>query len=183
MGNIQTTGEKYDQNHKGHVARGRACLSRSVRRIRTVRSHCALSLKTRMGYRTSAHGAAPMKRKEIPKRVKLDVFVRAGGPENLRCERCCLPIGGKRFDYHHEIPEWVQNVPPSERSPITPDDVKLLGYECCHKQISAEDQKRMYHGKRIVAKAARAEKKYSRPIPGSRNSKFKKRIDGTVILR
>lgn len=123
-----------------------------------------------------------MKRLEISKRTKLEVFQRAGGPGDLRCEKCGLNIGGKRFDYHHEIPEWVRNAPLSEREPITADDVKLLGYECCHKDISAKDQKTMWHGKRIVEKAARA-KKSRNPLPGSRGSRMRIKMDGTVVDR
>lgn len=127
---------------------------------------------------------AVIDRKEIPKSVKLQVFLRAGGnTPDLCCEGCGIRLGGKRFDYDHQVPECFQNLPKSERPPITADDVKLLGYACCHKDKSASEHKANCHGKRIVAKAARAEKKYSRPIPGSRRSKFKKCLNGRVEIR
>ena len=96
-------------------------------------------------------------RLEIPKKIKLEVYKRAGGPDHLVCEGCKLPIMGKRFDYDHIRPE-VFNEPKSARV-ITADDVQLLGYECCHKFKSAREHKDNCHGKRIVAKAAKATKK------------------------
>lgn len=125
-----------------------------------------------------------MTRKEIPKRVKVEVFLRAGGnTPDLRCEGCGLRLGGKIFHYDHQLAECFQTLPKSERPPITADDVKLLGYECCHKDKSASEHKANCRGKRLVAKAARAEKKYSRPIAGSRNTPWKKKLDGTVERR
>ena len=97
-------------------------------------------------------------RLEISKSVKLEVYKRAGGPDNLVCEGCGFPIGGKRFDYDHKHPEFLQNAPKSERT-ITADDVQLLGYECCHKAKSIKEVKANAHGKRIITKAAKARKK------------------------
>jgi hypothetical protein len=123
-------------------------------------------------------------RKEIPKSVKIVVFLRAGGnTPNLCCEGCGLRLGGKSFHYDHQIAECFQTLPKHERPPITADDVKLLGYECCHKEKSASEHKANCHGKRIVAKAARAEKKYSRPIPGSKASGWKHTMRGEWVRR
>jgi len=123
-------------------------------------------------------------RKEIPKRIKLEVFIRAGGnTTRLCCEGCGQRLGGKRFDYDHQIAECFQTLPKQERPPITADDVKLLGYECCHKEKSASEHKANCHGKRIVAKAARAENKYSRPIPGSKASGWKHTMRGEWVRR
>ena len=127
---------------------------------------------------------AAINRKEIPKPVKLQVFLRAGGnTPDLRCEGCGLRLGGKRFDYDHQIAECFQTLPKSERPPITADDVKLLGYECCHKGKSASEHKANSHGKRLVSKAARAEKKYSRPLPGTKASGWKHTMRGEWVKR
>jgi hypothetical protein len=111
-------------------------------------------------------------RLEIPKAVKREVFKRAGGPGNLICEGCGLPIGGKVFDYDHSFPEYLQSAPKSERT-ITADDVRLLGWECCHKPKTIKEIKANCQGKRIVAKAARANKPKGRPIIGSKASGYK----------
>ena len=118
-------------------------------------------------------------RKEIPKSVKLEVFRRAHGPENVTCEGCGLRLGGKRFDYDHTVPEVFQTLPKHERPPITADDVKLLGYDCCHKFKSASEHKANSHGKRIVEKAAKAKPRKSRPMPGSKASGWKHKMDGS----
>jgi di/tricarboxylate transporter len=60
-------------------------------------------------------------RLEIPKKVKLAVFLRAGGPENVTCEGCKLRLGGKPFHYDHTVPEVFQMLPKSERV-ITADE-------------------------------------------------------------
>lgn len=40
-------------------------------------------------------------RLEIPKKIKLEVFKRAGGPDNLACEGCGFPLNGLAFQYDH----------------------------------------------------------------------------------
>jgi hypothetical protein len=123
-------------------------------------------------------------RKEIPKSVKIVVFLRAGGnTPNLCCEGCGLRLGGKSFHYDHQIAECFQTLPKHERPPITADDVKLLGYECCHKEKSASEHKANCHGKRIVAKAARAETKKRSSFRTNRDSPYKVKMDGTVVWR
>jgi hypothetical protein len=121
-------------------------------------------------------------RKEISKAVKLEVFRRAGGPEAVCCEGCGLRLGGKRFDYDHTVAEVFRTVPKNQRPPITAADVKLLGYDCCHKGKSAGEHKANSHSKRIVEKMAYVEDSYS-PLPFSRKSRLKKRMDGTVVDR
>lgn len=98
-------------------------------------------------------------RLEIPKALKLIVFKRAGGPDKLICEGCGFPVGGKKIHYDHKHAEVFQNTPKSERRPINADDVQLLGWECCHRDKTVREIKANCHGKRIVAKAARAHKK------------------------
>ena len=58
--------------------------------------------------------------------------------------------------------------------PITAADVQLLGWECCHKPKTISEIKANAHGKRIVAKAAKATKRKGPPMPGSRDSPWKK---------
>ncbi len=113
-------------------------------------------------------------RVEIPKAVKLEVFRRAGGPEDLHCEGCQLRIGGKRFDYDHTVPEVFQTTPKSQRPAITAADVKLLGYECCHQIKSSREHVANSHSKRIIEKTARA-KKAKQPFKGW------KRFDGSPV--
>ncbi len=120
-------------------------------------------------------------RVEIPKAVKLEVFRRAGGPECVMCEGCGLVLGGKRFDYDHIHPEVFQNTPRGQRPAIVAEDVKLLGYECCHKFKSAREHKANSHGKRIVEKAARVKKKSA--FATNRDGPYKRKMSGEVVPR
>jgi hypothetical protein len=118
---------------------------------------------------------------DFKKREKIAMFKRAGGPENLRCERCSLPIGGKPFDYHHNPAVWTWTEEKRQRvikEGLTSEDGEVLGH-CCHAPQTSADSADRSKGKRIVAKAARAEKKYSKPIPGSKASGWRHKVNGT----
>lgn len=119
-------------------------------------------------------------RLEIPKRVKLQVFTRAGGPDKVCCEGCTLRLGGKPFEYHHIRAEWTQTLSLSERAAITAADVRLLCIPC-HDAISAKDTTARAHGKRIVEKTARVKRRSS--FLTNRDGPFKKRMDGSVERR
>ena len=119
-------------------------------------------------------------RLEIPKPIKLAVFRRAGGPENVCCEGCGLRLGGKPFDDDHTIPEWMRNAPPSERV-ITAEDVKLLGH-CCHKPKTAREAGQRAHGNRILEKSARIRRSRS-PMKAGRASRHKRKVNGQLVWR
>lgn len=121
-------------------------------------------------------------RKEIPDSVKAEVFQRAGGLNGVICEKCRLPLMGKAFQYDHQIEEWEQVLPKNLRLPIVAADVKLLGQACCHGPKTAKKTKERAHGKRLVKKAAKITKPKSTMV-GSRNSKWKRKMDGTVVRR
>lgn len=117
-------------------------------------------------------------RKEIPEKVKLEVFDRAGGRRGeLACEGCGLRLMGKAFQYDHQIEEWEQLLQKHERRSILADDVKLLGQDCCHAPKTAKKTKERAHGKRLVRKAAKISNQ-KRPMPGSKNSPWKAKIGG-----
>jgi hypothetical protein len=134
-----------------------------------------------------------IERKEIPKRIKLEVLIRAGGPENPRCEgdrdgepgvRCGLPLKGKRFHYDHDTPEWLRTTPKKQRKPITANDVRLLGWDCCHKPKTAREAGERAKDYAVFEKhnGLRAKRK-SRPMPFGRDSKLKKKITGEIVER
>ena len=122
-----------------------------------------------------------IERKDIPKSVKLQVFKRAGGPEYVQCEGCGLMLRGKKFHYDHTVCEWMRTEAKSARV-ITADDVKLLGWDCCHKGKTSSEAGQRAHGNRLIEKAARA-RHSSQPIPGSRRSQWKRKMDGTLERR
>ncbi len=120
------------------------------------------------------------KRLEFTKSVKLEMYRRAGGPGNVCCEGCGVPLKGKPFDYDHQLEEWErENIAHGLRAPLNAADGKLLGRDCCHKPKTARKAGERAHGKRLVEKAARCASK-SRPMPGSKASGLRKRMNGTV---
>jgi hypothetical protein len=120
-------------------------------------------------------------RVEIPKKVKLEVFERAGGPGNVCCEGTCkLPLRGKKFEYHHDKAEWLQNEPPASRPPITAADVRLLCLPC-HHAVSAKDTKVRAHGKRIVEKIANIDRRSASSGRRGFSDRYKKKMSGDII--
>jgi hypothetical protein len=120
-----------------------------------------------------------LKRREFTKAQKLEMFKRAGGPENLRCEGCGLLLMGKPFEYDHTIECWERN---DASAPLTAEDGWVLGKNCCHQKKSATKAGERAHGNRLIEQAARA-KPRSRPMPGSRASAWKRKMDGTLVKR
>lgn len=123
---------------------------------------------------------------EFKKPVKLALFRRAGGPENLCCEGCGMPLKGKRFDYDHQIEIW--EMPSELREKFIKEGVpaeygKVLGYLCCHQEKSASKTGERAHGDRIIEKEARADARKGMPIPGSVASGIKFKMNGDVVCR
>lgn len=115
---------------------------------------------------------------EFTKAVKLEMFRRAGGPERLCCEGCGLPIGGKPFEYDHVTECWEMR----EKKALTAEDGKVLG-RCCHEPKTARKAAERAHGNRILEKTARAKPRRCAPIPGSRSTNWKRKLDGTIERR
>jgi hypothetical protein len=119
-------------------------------------------------------------RVEIAKRVKLEVFERAGGPGDVYCEgQCKLPLRGKKFEYHHRDALWLQNEPPASRPPITAADVQLLCVPC-HKTISAKDTTARARGNRIVEKIANIDRRSTSSGRGF-SQRLKRKFNGDIV--
>lgn len=108
---------------------------------------------------------------EFKAAAKLEMFRRAGGPENVHCEGCGLRLGGKPFDYDHTVEIWELS---SElralfrKNGVPAEFGKLLGKACCHQPKSARKTAERAHCDRIIEKTARA-KKAKQPFKGWRN--------------
>lgn len=120
-------------------------------------------------------------RVEIPKKVKISVFERAGGPGDVYCEGTCkLPLRGKKFEYHHRDACWLQNEPPASRPPITAADVLLLCIPC-HAAISAKDTTVRAKGKRIVEKVANIDRRSTSSGQRGFSRRYKKKMSGDIV--
>jgi hypothetical protein len=124
-------------------------------------------------------------RVEIPERIKAAVYLRAGGPGDVRCEGPCggIRVKGRRFVMDHIKAEAKWPIG-AERPPITADDVQLLGIDCgCAPDKDRQDNLDAKKSARILKKAAGLGKRRGRPMAGSRASGWKRKMDGTVEKR
>ena len=123
-----------------------------------------------------------MSRREFSKRLRAEIVHRAmNGDGQIVCEGCGLILGAKRYEIDHVVAEALVI---DKSAPLTAKDGQLLGMECCHRAHggkTAQDVTR-------IAKAVRQSNfnlgiRSASKMPGSRGTKFKKRMDGTVVLR
>ena len=120
--------------------------------------------------RTTENWIAKHDDQVIPPRVKDRVARKADD----RCQKCTLKIGGKlRAEFDHIVPLILGG-------PNAESNLQLICHEC-HKAKTARDVK-------LKAKVAGVRKKHlsiRKPsrFAGSRNSRWKKKIDGSVVLR
>lgn len=111
-------------------------------------------------------------RREFPKQVKRDAFLRAGGRcENKSC-RAFLTTG--KFHYDHDIPDGLGG------EPIL-DNCMVLCFACHGEKTRKRDVPAIAKAKRVSDKHLGI-RKPSR-FACSRDSRFKKTIDGRVVLR
>ena len=110
------------------------------------------------------------RRSEFSRKTKAAAFARSGG----RCEGCGLKLQVGRFVYDHVVPDWMGGE-------ATLSNCQVIG-KCCDAPKTAKDQgdiakiKRV-RDKHIGAKTPRAQ------WPCGRRSKWKKKLNGTVVRR
>ena len=112
-----------------------------------------------------------MTRLDFPRKVRAAALKRAmGADEKIRCEDC----GGvcKRVEFDHVLPDALGGKP-------TLENCKAI-CEVCHRKKTKDDIGRIRKADRQRDKDTGAFKKTSRPLPGSRASGIRKRLNGTV---
>ncbi len=93
-----------------------------------------------------------MKRREFPKRIKAQIVHRAMTPNgNVKCEGCGAILGMKRYEIDHTIAEGLVI---DKTKPLTKEDGRLLGLECCHKPKTVKDKGDIARAVRRSAKHA-----------------------------
>lgn len=121
---------------------------------------------------TSLRGIA---RTEFPKSVKAAAFRRCCDAKGVpHCENCNIPLSGPNTIFEHVTPDGLGGEP-------TLANCKVFCRNCASKKTFAQDNPRMQKADRQL-KAGYGIKKPSR-FPGSRNSPFKKKLNGRVELR
>ena len=115
-----------------------------------------------------------MKRKHVSTRDRLRIFEKHGGI----CHLCDLKIDGTRepWDVSHDIP--------LEMGGKDDDENRKPAHRACHRAHTAEvDAPAIAKSRRVRAKHIGAKAKSRNPIPGSKGTRFKKKLDGTVEYR
>ena len=113
-----------------------------------------------------------MTRREFPAKVRLAAWDRSGG----NCEDCGIKIiTGQGPEYDHDLPDDLGGEPTLENCVV----------RCipCHRvKTREEDIPRITKARRLRKKAANATARKA-ILPGSKASKWRKRMDGTVERR
>ncbi len=122
-----------------------------------------------------------MTRREFPRKIRAAIILRATDASGrVCCEGCGLVLGKKPFEVDHTIPEALIV---DKSRPLTAADGKLLGKACCHQPKTATDIRNIRQAERRRDRDSGAMRPKWRPIPGSKASGLRKRMDGTVERR
>jgi len=113
------------------------------------------------------------KRKRISTKARVAIFERHHGV----CHLCSLKITvGQEWDVSHENP--------LELGGADDESNWLPAHRRCHREHTAlNDIPAIAKAKRIYAKHIGAKPPSRNPMPGSRASKWKRKMDGSVVLR
>ena len=112
-----------------------------------------------------------MSRKEFSTRTKAKAFHRAGG----NCDGCGGRLYVGKFAYDHDNPDGLTGDP-------TLENCRVLCTACHSVKTTTQDVPRIAKAKRREAKHIGA-KAPRNPMPGSKHSRWRKRMDGTVERR
>lgn len=123
-----------------------------------------------------------MTRREFSRAVQAQIVLRATNARGMVCcEGCGLVLGKKPYEIDHTIAEALVV---DKRKALTAEHGQLLGKECCHAPKTRQhDIPAIARAKRREARHLGIKKSTSRPLPGSRASGIRKRMNGTVESR
>lgn len=112
-----------------------------------------------------------MKRRRFSRSALADLYDAQGG----RCAICAGSLVGKAWHADHEIPLAIGGA----------DEVANLRLVCvpCHAEKTGRDLGAIAKAKRVGARHRGVRKASARPMPGNRNSKWKRKLNGEVVLR
>ena len=112
-------------------------------------------------------------RRDIPERIKKLARARAAG----LCENCHTATGPSN------PPDVDHRKADSEGGEPTLENAWVLGRKCCHDTKTALEAKRRAKANRQRARHLDTKVRKGRPLPGTKASGIRKRMDGTVEKR
>jgi|SRR5215472_2121216 len=89
--------------------------------------------------------------------------------------RCTAPLDVGNFHYDHIDPDWFSKDNELDNCAVT--------CRRCHELKTKKDKRDIAKSKRIQDKLIKARKPRGRPMPGTKRSGLRKRMDGTVERR
>jgi 5-methylcytosine-specific restriction protein A len=114
------------------------------------------------------------KRNEFSKRTKLEAWQRAKG----RCEECGVKLSTTNVEFHHAKPCTFDD----DGGDNSVSNVVVL-CRLHHRLITDEQVPIIAKSNRQRAKHLGITNSRGRPLPGGRNSRWKKKLDGRVVPR
>lgn len=116
--------------------------------------------------------AQPSKRGGMTEARIARIFLACGG----KCSLCGLPIrDGDKFDIEHPDPLWAGG---------SDDDAALrLAHVRCHAGKTGTEAKQRAARNATIARGYVGAGSSRKPFPGSKRDRWKKRMDGSVVLR
>lgn len=112
-----------------------------------------------------------MPRREFTKAIKLAARNRCGG----NCEGCTGKLFPGKYEFHHDKEDTFGGEPTLENAVVLCIN--------CHDRITYSRAKVIAKSNRVRNKFLGIKTKKSRPIPGSKASGLRRRMDGTVEKR
>jgi hypothetical protein len=116
-----------------------------------------------------------MSRREFPQSVRKTAFVRCCKDGIPHCEGCGIMIRAGNLIYEHVQPDGLQGEP-------TLENCKVHCRNCADTKTFTDDNPRMAKADRVL-KATYGLKAKKRPMPGSKASGFRKKMNGAVERR
>lgn len=116
-------------------------------------------------------------RREFPQSVRKLAFKRCCGKDGIpRCENCGNVLRSGNIEYEHLDPDGLGGEPILENCGV------WCAVTCSSKKTHTLDNPRMAKADRVLKKTYGLKPK-GRPMPGSKASGLRKRMDGTVERR
>jgi 5-methylcytosine-specific restriction protein A len=109
-------------------------------------------------------------RREFTKAIKAQAFQRANG----KCEGCHAKLSVGKYAYDHDNPDGLTGEP-------NLDNCRVLCLSC-HSRKTRADVATIARAKRVQARHIGAHVSRT-PLPCGKQSKWKKKMDGSVVLR